>query len=446
MPGPVHSRRQFLVGAGAAIALPFLASLLPRSVWGEVSAVASPPTRLLFLCVPLGFAAKDAFLQAHGIRNDGWVPAEDGPSYRMPDVHACLEPWRREISFIKGLRHRRFRGDSHGSDDVFLTGADTFAEPTRSFTNSVSCDVVAAASSRLGAGVRHRSLSLGVPSASLRTSRSGGLSWTRDGLPITPLVSPAQVFDTLFGAHDLPATERLRRLQERRSVLDTTLEQQRRIVAQLAAADRHTFAAAVTAVRDVEVDIHREQQWLTVPALGTSPSRSQDANVPSGGRSLRAMFDLIHAAFLTDSTRVIAYHLPGCVTDLIGPTVGDKHDLVHGSTIAQAQGLVANDRLVSEHLAALLTMLDASRAADGHSLLHHTIGGVGAGSWGTWHDTSRLPLLLFGEGGGRVRQGAVRTAVDGMPLANVWLTMLRAAGVPIERFADSTGIVPDLLR
>src|SRR3954468_24924417 len=127
MPDRHVNRRQFLRGLGAAISLPFFPSLTPRSAWAWADGV-RPPTRLMFMCVPLGFVPNKSlfacplFEQAGAT---GWFPDDDGPLTRMPAVHASLEPHREHVSFLKGLTNRRYRDNIHFAENTFLTCADT---------------------------------------------------------------------------------------------------------------------------------------------------------------------------------------------------------------------------------------------------------------------------------------------------------------------------------
>jgi hypothetical protein len=65
--------------------------------------------------------------------------------------------------------------------------------------------------------------------------------------------------------------------------------------------------------------------------------------------------------------------------------------------------------------------------------------------WGPIHGTWSLPVMTFGHGGGRIRPGRSLSFPSPTPMANLWLTMLKASGVEIDRFADSTGTLDSLL-
>jgi hypothetical protein len=442
---PTTSRRQFLISAGTFIALPLLPSLLPGTAFAD-DPPSSPaaPTRMLLMSHPLGYAPKSVFFSRYGFDNEGWHPADGLDPMKLPACHASLTPHRADISFVKGLHHRLFRADVHGAEDVTFTAADTMADPSRAFSNTVSVDQVAAESPHFTAGVRHRSQCLGVPPNGWDSSRSGGLSWTRQGIPIPPSTSPAQVFDQLFGADDLPRAARIARLQDQRSVLDATRSQVGDMARKLDAADRRKLDEVLTAIRDIEHEIQLEESWMDTPKPKAPCPRPDPTIDPSYSmRQTEAMLELIHAAFLTDSTRIITYHFPALFYDRL-KTRSTGHDCAHARNPDDAKALIDNDTLVSDALASLLGRLEAAKEHDGKSVLHRTVGALTAGYWGVGHDMRNAPVMLFGHGDGRLKQGTVRSYPD-TPLANAWLTLLAAAGCHVDSFGDSTGTLAELL-
>jgi hypothetical protein len=434
------TRRRFLRAAGVAIALPFLPSLFPASARAEEPPEQRiPPRRLIFLSVPLGFIpnpwiARGDFGRS-GLFPHSWLPETDGADYELPAAHESLAPYRGDISFLKGLCHQRFRGDSHQSDEVFLTGADTKADPTRAFVNTVSCDQVAAASPVFAAkDVRYPCLVLGISARGMGTS-TGSLSWSPKGTPVTPITSAPKLFDRLFGKDDVPKEVRLARFADRRSVLDATLAQVASMNGSLNPADRRKLDEVTTAVRDIEGEIQREQAWLDIPKPTVGFPRPAESALNTAAH-VDAMLKLAHAAFLTDSTRLITFEFPA---EFIEHTRDGKHGLAHAGTQQLADEHFAMDKANSERLAGLLKLLKESSDHDGKPLLHHTCGVLGSGCWGAHHGMRSLPILCFGNAGGRIKQGESRKLPDPTPLSNLWLTMMRAAGVEAKSFADSTG-------
>ncbi|MFP6673382.1 MAG: hypothetical protein VB857_18375, partial [Pirellulaceae bacterium] len=101
--------------------------------------------------------------------------------------------------------------------------------------------------------------------------------------------------------------------------------------------------------------------------------------------------------------------------------------------------------------------------ANGTSLLDNTIFTYGSGLGdGSTHQYSALPIIVAGSGGGKIvtgkhlnlsvtsapqppKKGQYRQPGNGAPLANLWLTQAHAMGLKQERFADSTGMISQLL-
>jgi hypothetical protein len=449
---PGWNRRRFLRAAGVAIALPFFPSLFPRSAWAADGDPADvpPPVRLMFCSVPLGFVpsvgdqdgldgqgtARDQKLIGE---SDGWFPKEDGPDYQLPNVHAALAPYREHVSFFRGLCNARYRSEIHCAVDALLTCADTLIDPSR-MTNTISCDQVAAA--QWAKVVRHPSLVLGNP---VRSFGSNTLSWTKQGVPLSPMTSPGLVFDRLFGKDDVPAEERLQRLKEKRSFLDATVGQIQDLDRRLNPADRRKLEEVTTAVREVEEEIQRDEHWMDLPKP-TAPCARPAAGIDSDPLTIRhcqAMLDLAHAAFLTDSTRVVTYSMPDTLHEV---SLHDKHNLNHPNgdeQIAKESGLL--DAALSAQMAHLAKLLCDSKEHDGQPLMRHAAVFYGSALWGATHFNRHLPAMLIGEGGGRLKQGVARSYPEKTPLANLWLGMLKAAGVAVDSFGDSTGVLDGLM-
>ena len=51
---------------------------------------------------------------------------------------------------------------------------------------------------------------------------------------------------------------------------------------------------------------------------------------------------------------------------------------------------------------------------------------------------------VAGGGGGKLKTGSHIHCKRGTPLANLWLTQLRALGIKRDKYADSTGIVSEI--
>jgi hypothetical protein len=65
---------------------------------------------------------------------------------------------------------------------------------------------------------------------------------------------------------------------------------------------------------------------------------------------------------------------------------------------------------------------------------------------GDAHSPHKLPIVLAGGAGGRIDSGQHRMYTEDTPLANLYVSMLAAFGTPVDRFSDSTGPLPGVLR
>jgi len=163
------------------------------------------------------------------------------------------------------------------------------------------------------------------------------------------------------------------------------------------------------------------------------------------------MFDLMVTALQTDSTRVISYRLP--TNSLLREYGETKHITVvgaHGMTHFGAKNtpaykqLVWRDRKICDLFATLLDKLKAVREPDGSTLLDNSLVVMGSGLR-TGHKRHNLPILFAGGGGGGIRQGQHLVYKENeTPLGNLWLSMLKQVGSPVDSFVDSNGVLSEV--
>src|ERR1700746_4108286 len=82
------SRRTFLQGAGATLALPFLESMIPAMT---ARAATNSGTRLAFIYVP------------HGAIMDRWTPKAEGADFEFSPILKPLEPLRQYVNVVTRL-------------------------------------------------------------------------------------------------------------------------------------------------------------------------------------------------------------------------------------------------------------------------------------------------------------------------------------------------------
>jgi hypothetical protein len=93
----------------------------------------------------------------------------------------------------------------------------------------------------------------------------------------------------------------------------------------------------------------------------------------------------------------------------------------------------------SKLFAYFLEKMRATSDGEG-SLLDSTLMVYGSAiSDGNTHSYNDLPILLFGNGAGQIKQGRHLQFPKDTPMSNLYLTLLDHYGIGVENFGDSTG-------
>lgn len=426
MPDAQANRRHFLRCAGTLISLPALDSLNYRAF--ATPRAAAPPKRLVFL----GFG--------WGVTNETWFPdlQQTGADYELPSGLAPLARHKQDFTVVQGCSNK-FNNEAHWGSTFWLTGANRYAEPGQSFHNSISADQVAAA--ELGKDTRLASIQLNSPDVPNSGHGPGlSLAWDARGKPLAGLDNPVAVFHRLFSEDSAPLAERQAMLAQKRSVLDAVLEDARRVQKGLTRTDADKLGEYFQSIRDIEVRLSKDEQWLSIPKA--KPPLSEPKPGLAGKAEIEVMYDLIVAALQTDNTRVITYRQPvGALLQSLDVKVA-PHDMSHYAPGDRMVASQRRDEAQSELLAGLIDKLKAVKETDGRSLFDHTCLAYGS-NIRSIHFLDNCPTLLAG-GAANIKLGRHLVLPKDTPLANVWLTLLNGIGIKAERHGDSTGIVKEL--
>ncbi len=435
------SRRTFLRGAGATIALPLLDCM---------AAVPTPtkPKRSVFLYIP------------NGVNTLTWQIEKAGADYQLTAPLQSLEKHRAEITPISGLHHPMVIGKHHNCEKVWLTGANVPGDGG-AFRNTVSADQLIAEVQ--GASTRFPSLEMAIEGTSL--------AWSRDGIQLPAERNTQQLFNMLFGVErDSKETIR-RRLSRRGSILDTVADDANRVNKKLGSEDRSKLDEYLTAVRQVEERTRRADEWLNVPkptlAAPEIESLQRKLSMAEAGQYYRLFYDLMVMALRTDSTRVITCGI-GSEGNTSGiPEIGilqTRQRLSHhNGDPEQLRRLTATDTFLIEQLSYFLDQLKA-HSEEGHPLLDTTQVLWGSGmAYGHSHGNANLPTILCGGKALGYKHGThvdfnlpsigkydvsnaqehyricSRPVDNDARVSNLLLTMLQRVDVKADRFQDSLG-------
>lgn len=424
------SRRCFLRGAGAALSLPFLDSMLaPFARAAESASPLAPgatPRRMFGICNNLGLLPEHFF------------PSGKGRDYTPSLYLKLLEAHRQDFTVFSGVSHPNVDG-GHPSDISFLTAAPHPA--SSSFRNTISLDQHIA--ERIGTLTRFPSLTLAV---------NGGrsLSWTGTGVAIPPEQSAAGVFRQLFLQGTPEQIEaQIRELDTGRSILDAVADQAKDLQRKVGASDRNRLDQYFTSVRDLESRLLASRGWEHKPKPVVNVSEPMDPTSPAQYMDkVKLMYDLAKLAFETDSTRAITLMLNSVGTPVLqiqGETITDSyHNLSHhGKADDKLTQLKVVDEWHMKLLAGLFQDLKSVRESEA-TLLDRTmiLYGSNLGDANA-HSTTNMPTLFAG-GGFRHGQHLSFDTKQNYPLPNLFVSMLQRIGIEEEKFASGAGTMRGL--
>jgi hypothetical protein len=430
------SRRTFLRGAGATIALPLLESLLPA----RAASAVRPPKRMACMYFP------------NGVWPAAWIPKKSGSDFELPFSLTPLEKLKKDVIVLSGLDKAQSRGgDGHYAKTAnFLTGLHV--QKTIGKDINVGCaSVDQVVADKIGGQTPLPSLELGIDPVISGTDSVVGytrlygsyISWRTAGAPLAKEINPRMVYERLFGSKDGSARSR----DDDRSLLDLTLEDARNLRGRLGRDDLFKLDEYLDAIRAVE----RRLEFASKPDSRRTGDVSRRVQPPPPATGIprehrehvKLMLDLMVLAFWSDSTRVTTFMFANDVSNknfsFVDGVRGSHHDMSHHSNdpkkIEQYQRIA---RWHVEQFAYLLGKLKAIREGE-QTLLDNSMVMFGSSlSDGNRHDPNNLPILLGGRAGG-LQTGRHIASPKNTPLCNLFVSMLQGMDVSVRSFGDSTG-------
>ncbi len=439
----LSDRRRFLKGIGTCVAIPAFESLLrPAKTALAATETMKAPLRMAFMSIP------------NGVQQNHWFPEGDIKNFTLNTTMKPLESVKQNIQILAGLKHDHATPGNDGAGDharanaTFLTGARARKTPGKDIYVGTSIDQVAAQS--YGHLTRFPSLELSCDAIRNSGSCDSGyacayqynLAWSSPTTPVTPEPNPQLVFERLFGEGQHGERQRNMELRQasQKSVLDFVLDDAASVRRELGLVDRRKLDEYLDGVRAIEQRIKSAELFGDVP----DPELATPGGIPSNfGQHMDIMYDLLTLAFQTDSTRIATLLLSYDGSNRIFPDIGiteGHHYLTHNQRKEDLAAKVAEiDRYYMQRFASFLEKLSKTEDVDGNSILHNSmIVYGGAIADGNRHTHDNLPVILAGSGGGAFETGR-HLQLEEAPMADLFVTMLRHAGISIDQFGDSTG-------
>jgi hypothetical protein len=434
-------RRTFLRGAGAALALPLLDSMIPAMA-ATSSTAANPAIRMGFVYVPNGIVPKH------------WLPQATGTDFQIMPTMTPLEPYRDRMVVLSNLSQRNGNSLGDGGGDHARAGASwlTGVHPKKTegadIHAGVSADQIAA--KQLAEKTQFGSLEVAIEENTLAGGCDSGyscaytntISWRGPTTPNPMELSPRALFERLFGdGESTDAASRVRRMNQDRTILDFVRSDVSRLQTSLGARDKGKLDEYLEGIRDIERRIQKAEEQAATMKL---PVMERPVGIPDTFEEhTKIMSDLIVIAFQTDMTRVVTYMMAREGSNRSYREIGIpdghhslSHHMLDETKITKLQKV---DQLHVKAFAYLVGRMAATPDGDG-TLLDHSMLLYGSSIRdGNVHDHMDLPLVLAGGKSAGITGGRHIRYKAETPMTNFLLTMLDKIGVPAETLGDSTG-------
>jgi hypothetical protein len=427
------SRRTILRGMGAAVALPFLEAMVP-ALTPTAKTAANPLKRFGAVFVPLGE------------RPGYWTPTKVGANFEFTPILKSLEPFRNSITVVSELCDPL---DGHAvTVAAWLSGSVPFRTIAENVRAGTTIDQVIA--SKIGQDTPLPSLELatedftgwiGGCDTAYSCAYMNTISWKTPTTPLPMEINPRVVFERMFGRPGTRA-QRLERMQEDRSILDSVKEDVNDLQKKLGSKDRARLSEYLEHLREIEERIQKaEKQASTKATVPDAP-----IGIPeSFDEHAILMYDLAAVAYEANITRVITYRKSRDASQRVYPNIGvnEPHHAMshHGNNPEKLAGLVKLNTYHVSLFSKFVEKLQSTPDGDG-TLLDHSLILYGSGmSESDTHSRLNVPTLLVGGAAGQIKGNRHIQAAKETPLANLMVTLANKFDCDIDKFGISTGHV-----
>jgi hypothetical protein len=427
------SRRTVLRNLGVSLALPFLDAMVPAAT-ALAQTAAAPKARMGFFYLP------------HGAIMNNWTPKQEGADFEFSPILKPFEPFRQYVTVVSGLDNKPARS---GAVHAITPGTWlSCVAPKRSNSphGGITADQVAA---------KHIGQETALPSIEVSTEEKGGssacdgtygcsfgntISFANETTPLPMEYSAKKFFGKLFGEGGSD-TERARIANDYKSLLDMVREETSSLKRGLGASDVAMLDNYLESVREIERRVQNlKERDLSIYELPEMP-----VGIPDFDDRINLMFDMIALAYQADMTRVVSFMLAAEVSNQAYNHIGIPdafHPLSHHNNNATSlDKLTTLQTWHSDVIARFLGKLE--KLPDGeNTILQNSIFLYGGNmSNSNVHDHYPLPTVVLGGGAGKLKGNQHINVGEPLPIANLLVTLLQRAGVPLEVHGDSTGTI-----
>ena len=439
------TRRRFLRGVGGtALGLPWLEGV------AKARSVATSPLRMVQFYVPIGVVRRgffpgesDHIIPKGNLGNVMKSLGEQDPNQSVKSLDVLtptmqpLEALKDQISLITGMDRQFQNGtDVHAQcASCYLSSAKPFEVKDSAWPLARTLDHIVA--DHVGQQTPFKTLefSCNNHTDNKESIYFDNISWFGTGHVAPSIRDPRKMYQRLFSTHEINCYK---------DVTSLVLNDARDLKRQLGQSDKQKLDEYFESIRAIELQLTRLEN-MKLDLTGIDFEEPTDAYLPRGDY-IRLMGDLMVTALQAGLTNVATF--------MIGPERWDTpymfdglfdkprshHKMSHNQT-TMIDDLLKVDQFHMEQYVYLIQRMMNIQDADGATLLDNTLFTFGSGLGdGSTHQYNDLPIIVAG-GGNRTTHGMHFHMSEGTPLANLWLTQAKIMGVPLDSFADSTGVI-----
>lgn len=271
-------------------------------------------------------------------------------------------------------------------------------------------------------------------------------------MPAPKEIYPQQAFDQLFDDGQ--------KRKRDQSVLDLVRGDAKSLRSKLSRRDAQKLDEYLSSVRELEERIAAADRFSRkeTGGAGWQPAVVQPTmNRPAAGiparpdEHIRLMMDLVVLAFQMDRTRVATMMMNNDLSgvkfpDLEGVT-GGQHELSHHA--GNPDRLAMYQKVNEYHLrlwAGVLEKMRSTQEGDRTLLDNSMLLFCSSLMDGNAHDSTQLPILVAGGGGGTIRGGRVLdySKDPNRKLCRLHMALMERMGMRLDRFGDAETALADL--
>src|SRR5690606_16063946 len=374
----------------------------------------------------------------HGAVRSKWSPKQTGRDFEISPILKPLEPFREYLTIVSGLRNKPAESPEPHEfvERTWLSCVSPKDAGVMGPDAGVTADQFAA---------RYIGQDTRLPSLELTTAQRGAqMSWRTPTQSLPQERNPRTVFYKLFGQGDTDE-ERAAIMTETGSILDRVQEQAARLKGRLGPSDRAALDGYLDSVREIERRVQMAQTQdtsdLDIPDAPIGVHNDLDAH-------FKLMFDLMALAFQADLTRISTFSMDREASMRTYNNIGISeafHPLSHhGNDPAKLDRLAVIQKYHTELFAGFVDKLANAQEGDG-TVLDHSIIVFGSNmSDSNRHNNDPLPTAILGHAHGKIKGGQHLIYPQDSRFADLLLTLLQRADIPIESIGDSGGTLSEV--